>query len=95
MKRNRTIEKRLLIIFIVLIILITAGVFYVNKVVLPTRVRAFIIETLQEKTHKKVSMGSLRLNVFKGLVIRDLNIYDEQRSFFTLAAQTNRADVTS
>lgn len=67
---------KLIIVFIVFSALATAGIVYLNKVFLPTKIKSLIIQGLSEATGKTVSLDSVRFNIFKGLVIRDLNISD-------------------
>lgn len=69
-------KKKLLIVSLILIIIISAGVFYLNKVYLPVKIKSLIIQSLQEATQKKVSLESLHFNIFKGLVLRNLKIFD-------------------
>ena len=73
--------KKILIIILVFILLAGAGVIYVNKVILPQKIRSLIINGLQEATRKNVKLGALQFSIFKGLVLRDLEIYDEARTF--------------
>ncbi|MDO8525695.1 MAG: hypothetical protein Q7S07_04325 [Candidatus Omnitrophota bacterium] len=69
--------KRILIILAIIILAAAAGIFYLNKTVLPTKIRAAIITGLEDVTRKKVLLGSVRFNIFKGIVLKDLIIRDE------------------
>jgi len=69
--------KKILLIFAALVILISAGVIYLNRVYLPTKVKALIVKGIEDTTQKKVSLDSLNFNVFKGLVLKGLTIYDD------------------
>ncbi|MFA5145382.1 MAG: AsmA family protein [Candidatus Omnitrophota bacterium] len=71
-------KKKIILAIIILITLIGAGIVYLNNTVLPTKIKNLIVSSLQEKTGKKVSIGSLRLNIFKGLVLKDLAVYDDK-----------------
>ncbi len=70
-------KKAIITILIILIILSAAGLTYLNNVVLPRRVKGIIIKAVEDYAQKKVTLGSLRINIFKGLVLKDLNIYDK------------------
>lgn len=70
-------KKPIIIILIILIILSASGLTYLNNVVLPKRVKGLIVKAIEDQTQKKVTLGSLRINIFKGLVLKDLNIYDK------------------
>ena len=76
--------KKLAIVFLILLFLFSAAVVYLNMVFLPTKVKSMIIQSLQEYTGKKVSLQNLQLNIFKGLVLRDLSIADEKNVFLNL-----------
>jgi|GEM_PF-1987787 len=67
----------ILIICFVFIALLAAGFYYANKVLLPSVVRQKIIQGLSDFTASKVTLGGLRLNLLKGLVLEDLVIYDK------------------
>jgi len=69
--------KRIAIIFLVMALAVAAGIFYLNEKVLPTKIRAAIVKGLEETTGKKVSLGDVRLDLFKGLVLKDLIIRDD------------------
>jgi len=75
-------KKKILIALFVLCILITAGILYLNRVFLPTKVESLFIESLQEQTQKKVSLDSLQFSILKGLVIENLAISDEAGPIF-------------
>ncbi len=76
--------KNIIIIFLIFIILVCAGVIYLNKVMLPVKIKSLIVTTLQEQTHKKVTLGDVRLNIFKGIVLRDLKIFDGSETIASL-----------
>ena len=69
--------KKILSILILIILAASAGIFYLNKEVLPTKVRGAIVAGLEDATQKKVFLGSVHFNIFKGLVLKDLIIRDE------------------
>ena len=69
-------KKKILIVVFILIFIISGGIIYLNSVVLPTRIKSMVIKGIEEQTAKKVSLGSLQFNIFKGLVLRDLVIED-------------------
>ncbi len=66
-----------LIICIASAALLTGGFYYANKVLLPSVVRQKIVQGLSDFTSSKVTLGSLRLNLLKGLVLEDLVVYDK------------------
>ncbi|MFA5286887.1 MAG: DUF3971 domain-containing protein [Candidatus Omnitrophota bacterium] len=70
-------KKTIIIISIAVIILSASGLAYLNNVLLPRKVKGLIVKAIENQTQKKVTLGSLRINIFKGLVFKDLNIYDK------------------
>ena len=71
--------KKISIILLFLLILISGGIIYLNKVVLPVKIKALIIEAVEKQTGKRASLESVRFNLFKGLVLSGLNLYDGQK----------------
>ncbi len=69
--------KRILITLILIILAVAAGIFYLNKAILPTKIKAEIVNGLENVTGKKVLLGSVRFSIFKGLVLKDLIIRDD------------------
>lgn len=77
-------KKRILAIILILIIFTAAGIAYLNKAVLPTKVKSLIVKTLQDSTHKKVSLDSLTFSLFRGLVFKNLIIYDADKAVLSI-----------
>jgi hypothetical protein len=69
--------KKIIIIILACFVLIsTAGIIYLNNVFLPKTAKSLILKTIEDTTKKKATLGSVRINIFKGLVLKDLIIYD-------------------
>lgn len=77
-------KKTILIILACLIILSSAGIIYLNNVVLPSTAKSFIIKAIEESTQKKASLSSVKINIFKGIVLRDLIIYDQEEELINI-----------
>ncbi|OGX16031.1 MAG: hypothetical protein A2166_05300 [Omnitrophica WOR_2 bacterium RBG_13_41_10] len=77
-------KKKILLILIVVFLIISLAFVYLNKVVLPEKLKLFVTQRLQEQTNKTVELESLQLNIFKGLVLRGLEIYDDKQTFLKL-----------
>jgi len=71
------VNKKILIVSIVLAIAVSGGMVYLERVVLPVKVKAIIIEELEKATGKRCAIHSVNFNIFKGLVLRDLIIYEK------------------
>lgn len=69
-------KKIILAILIIAVLLMIAAVIYLNVVVMPVKVKAMIQKSLEESTAKSVSIGSVRLDLISGLVIKDISIGD-------------------
>ncbi|MBM3249424.1 MAG: hypothetical protein FJZ09_01065 [Candidatus Omnitrophica bacterium] len=81
---NLSLRKKLLILFLVFVLLASIATIYLNSVILPTRIKSLIVARLKEATGKEVALYSLEFSVFKGLVLRDLLIYDEKQVFLSV-----------
>lgn len=73
--------KKIFIILLILFLLLAGGLVYLNKVFLPARIKALIVEGLKERTHKEVSLEGLSFSIFKGLMLRNLVIADKGGRF--------------
>ena len=69
--------KKILIMAAVIILAISAWIFYLNEKVLPVKIKSRIISDLESITKKKVLIGSVKFDIFKGLILRDLIIRDD------------------
>lgn len=67
--------KKIIIIGLIIIILTGSGIVYLNNVLLPQTIKSLIIKSIEEQIDSRVTLGSLRVNIFKGLVLKDLNVY--------------------
>jgi len=81
-------KKKIFALLLIFIILITSVVIYLNKDFLPTKIQSLIIITLKQKTGKDTSLGSLQFSIFKGLVLRDLKVYDDKKTLLSVKELT-------
>ncbi len=70
--------KKFIIITIILFLILSGGIVYLNKVILPQKIKSLIILGLEKQTGKDVTLKSLEFSLFKGLILRDLVITDNQ-----------------
>lgn len=82
--------KKFIIISLALLLLISAGIIYLNKVLLPVKVKSIVINAIEKQTGKKVILKSLEFSMFRGFVLRDLVILDNQQVILS-ARQANCA----
>ena len=78
------LRNKLLIIFLIFLLILSAGVVYLNNFFLPTKIKSLVVDGLTKATGKTVALESVRFNILKGLVIRNLVISDDKNTIFTL-----------
>lgn len=68
--------KRKLFLFLLLFLVIVTTTFvYINKIFLPIQLKDIITEKASAALNRKVELGALHFNPFKGIVLDDLRIY--------------------
>ncbi len=75
--------KKLLIILTILSILLSlliTGFFYLKNTYVPKTLRALIENSVKESTNLKIKIGSIRYELFSGVIIEDINLYPESQS---------------
>lgn len=72
-------KKRIVIIALICALLagLSAGLYYINKEVLPALAKEKIVTGLSALTSGKVTVDSVRFSIWRGLVISDLIIFDK------------------
>jgi len=81
MRRGR---KKFLIILVAITLVISAGIIYLNSAILPVKIKTLIVRTIEDATQKKVSLGSLSFNIFKGVVLKNLAISDDTKTILSV-----------
>ena len=71
--------KKIILITAIIAVFITAGIFYVNKVLLPVQIRGMIIKSAEEQLGRKVSFDDLSYNPLKGIIITNLTINSKDK----------------
>lgn len=80
--------KKFITIVLILFLVLTAGIIYLNKVILPVKIKSLIISTLKKQTGKEVTLKSAEFSIFKGLVLSDL-VISENRNVILSARRLN------
>jgi uncharacterized protein involved in outer membrane biogenesis len=71
--------KKFVIIFLILfILLVSSGIFYLNQFYLPKTIKSLIVKGIEEQTNTKVALESVKVNIFKGLVLKNISLSYEQ-----------------
>ncbi|NTV28578.1 MAG: AsmA family protein [Candidatus Omnitrophica bacterium] len=68
--------KKILLSPAIILVLICAGLFYVNKVFLPIHLKGMIVQYAEEQLHRQVTLDKLYFNPLKGLVFSGLTVYE-------------------
>ncbi|MCX5709981.1 MAG: DUF748 domain-containing protein [Candidatus Omnitrophica bacterium] len=77
--------KKIIIFSILAVVIISAaGIIYLNNVILPTKVKSWIISSIADQTQKKVTLDSVSINILRGLTLRNLTIYDDNKAVISV-----------
>jgi hypothetical protein len=77
-------KKLTIIMSAILLLALPAASIYINRVVLSPKVKVLIVNALEEATGKKVILGSVRFNMLRGIVLKDLIVYDGNRAIINV-----------
>jgi len=77
-------KRKLLIIAASVIVIFSVGIFYLNNFYLPKTLKKVVVGIIEDNTRKKVTLGAVRVNIFKGLVLSNLDIYDAGRRIISI-----------
>ena len=75
-------NKKIAIICVIFVFIISASLAYFDRVVLQKRVKTLVINEIESSTGKKCAIRSINFNIFKGVVIRDLIVSDNNIAIF-------------
>ncbi|MFA5005536.1 MAG: DUF748 domain-containing protein [Candidatus Omnitrophota bacterium] len=77
--------KKIIISASLIVILLTAiGIYFLNAVILPTKIHALIVSGLEKQTGARVTLKSLKFNIFQGLVLKDLVVSQQEKVIFSV-----------
>lgn len=69
-------KKIIFYIAAILILAVFAATAYINATALPAKLKTALIDELENATGREVSLGGVRFDFLKGIVVEDLTIYD-------------------
>jgi len=78
------VKKIILLTIFAIVIILAAGIIYLNNVILPTKVKSWIVSSISEQTQKKVTLDSVSINILRGLTLRNLTIYDDNKAVISV-----------
>ncbi|MBF0595591.1 MAG: hypothetical protein HQL22_11595, partial [Candidatus Omnitrophica bacterium] len=70
--------KKTLLILAIIAVILSAGIFYVNKVLLPVQVKGLVLKAAEDALNRKVSFDSLQFNLINGFVLNNFTIYSKE-----------------
>ncbi|MCX5678660.1 MAG: hypothetical protein NTY76_06085 [Candidatus Omnitrophica bacterium] len=73
--------RRLIHVIVALAVILAGAVSYLGVITLPVKINTTVVEELEKVTGKKILIEAIRFNLFKGLVLEDLVIYDRNEIF--------------
>lgn len=71
--------RKIFFLFILLVVLGSIGLWYVNENIMPTKGKSLIIDNLTKATGREVTLESVYYNPFRGIVVRDFVISDDPK----------------
>ncbi|MCK9572065.1 MAG: DUF748 domain-containing protein [Candidatus Omnitrophica bacterium] len=77
--------KRIIIVSVIVVVILGAlGIYFLNSVILPSKIQSLIISNLEKQTNARVTLKSLKFNIFQGLVLKDLVISRQEQIIFSV-----------
>jgi len=71
--------RKIFFLFILLAVLGSIGLWYVNENIMPTKGRSLIIEYLTRATGRDITLGSVYYNPLRGIVLKNVAISDDPK----------------
>ena len=73
--------RRLIHVIVALAVILAGAVSYLGVITLGVKINTIVVGELERATGKKILIEAIRFNLFKGLVLEDLVIYDRNEIF--------------
>lgn len=70
-------KRTLLKIIISLLVIFAGATWWLNTIFLPTKVKAFLAEALEQQIGRSVSLEDISYNIFKGIILKELTIFEK------------------
>ena len=71
--------KKTILIIILICTILTAGLAYLNEVLLPTRFKKILVEKITQKIGRDISVADLRYVPLKGLVLTEVQVFEKNQ----------------
>ena len=76
--------RKILLVIIIVLILITVATLAIDRFLLPSKVKDLLVDSLSKQTQKSVKLETVEFSIFRGLVLKNLTIYDKDTTFLTV-----------
>ena len=76
--------KKVIIVFLIIAVILSSVLVYLNKVFLPEKIKHLLVQGLAKQTQKSVRLNQLQINLFRGLVLKQLIIYDQKHTIASI-----------
>ena len=70
--------KKSALIFAIILVILSAGLFYINKVLLPVQAKAMLIKAAEDALGRKVTLDSLQYGPIRGFTVTNLTVYSKE-----------------
>lgn len=80
---SRIIKKVIISVLVLALVSAAAYLAYLNEMILPEKIKAALVAGLEQSTGCDVSMGGAKIDLFKGLVIKDFVVSDSENKIVT------------
>jgi len=70
-------KKIIIKMLIALMLAFAAFIYYLNSFLLPTKIKALLVSEMEYATGKKVALRTVEFDILRGIVLKDLSIYDD------------------
>ncbi|MBN1913271.1 MAG: AsmA family protein [Candidatus Omnitrophica bacterium] len=70
-------KKIIAAVLLLLSLLILVGLLYLNNILLPTKIKGMLIQSLESTLNYNVSIEKISYSLFRGLVIQNASVYDK------------------
>ena len=78
-RRGIPFLQKVFFLFILLVVLGSIGIWYVNENIMPTKGKSLIVDNLVKATGREVTLESVYYNPFRGIVLKNLTISDDPK----------------
>ncbi len=75
---NKTIKILIIVVSVLAIAVISVSIF-IKSYLTDERVKSFVTEAAQKSLNRKVSLGEIKISLFKGIVVKDFEVKEKEK----------------